>query len=113
MNNNDPEMQRLLYEEAQIEHEKNELGRALLEELKADRSSVGVNALRERFGYHKATETTAPMHQAVRGLMLDVATVLDRMLPNGRAKFQAIVQLEESCMWANKAIAEMAPVVDE
>jgi len=85
----------------------------LLEELKTDHTSIGPDVLRDRFGYHKGTEVTAPMHQAVRGVMLDVGIILDRMLPNGRAKFQAIILLEESTMWANKAIAEMAPVVDE
>jgi hypothetical protein len=75
-----------------------------------DNTSIGPDALRERFGYHKPTEFTQPMHQAVRGLLKDTASVLDRILPNGRAKFQAIIELELALMWANKAIAEMAPV---
>lgn len=81
--------------------------------LKEDRSSIGEEALRARFGYHKAIDLTAPMHQAVCQIFYDGALILDKMLPNGRAKFQAIVELELASMWANKAIAEMAPVVEE
>lgn len=110
----DPEFEKLLAEEeAEVSQGNAARQRYVDEFLRQDRSTLGEDEIRHRFGYHKATDITAPMHQAVRGLMIDVTLVLDRMLPNGRAKFQAMVDLEKAAMWANKAIAEMAPVVDE
>lgn len=66
-----------------------------------------------RFGYHKGTETTMPIHRSVRSHFIQLATTLDDILPSGRAKSLAFTALEEAEMWANKAVAEMAPVVDE
>lgn len=82
--------------------------------LKTDRTSFGADEIRHRFGYHKpAGEAVTEMHRTTRGVLMDVAQIFDRMLPEGRAKSVAIQHLEEACMWANKAIAEMSPVVDE
>lgn len=99
----DEELEALLAEDEDIERRLRHI----------DHSSIGLEAIRERFGYHKPNVLTAKMHQAVRKIFIDGALVLDKMLPNGRAKFQAIMELELACMWANKAIAEMSPVVDE
>lgn len=69
--------------------------------------------LRNRYGYHKATSETGPMHQEIRKKFLELATWIDANLPDGRAKSVALTDLENSSMWSNKAIAELAPVVDE
>lgn len=82
--------------------------------LQADRSDFGPEEIRHRFGYHTpANLGVQEMHIATRGLFMDFASVFDRMLPSGRAKSTFMTKLEEACMWANKAIAEMSPVVDE
>jgi hypothetical protein len=82
--------------------------------LTADRSSIGAWELRHRFGYHKPMNAAAvEMHRATREIFMSTALIFDRMLPEGRAKDETIERLEEACMWANKAIAEMSPVVDE
>jgi hypothetical protein len=79
-----------------------------------DRTSFGDEDIRNRFGYHKpANAAIAEMHRAIRIIFINTADTLDRILPEGRAKSVAFTKLEESCMWANKAIAEMSPVVDE
>lgn len=79
----------------------------------SDHTSIGQEELRERFLDHTSNELTDTMRSAVQSIFLDGAITLDRMLPNGRAKFQAIMQLELSCMWAKKAIDEMSPVSDD
>lgn len=116
----DEDLQKLLAEEEeQINAEKEQLGRALLRELKTedrlrriDRSGVGLDELARRFNRREETEETTLVRQAVHSLFLDGASILDKILPNGRSKFQALMQLELGCMWANKAIDEMAPMVD-
>lgn len=66
-----------------------------------------------RFGFHKGTEVTIPLHQEVRALYLELANRLSTILPEGRAKAMAMTELEASAMWANKAVANLAPVIDE
>lgn len=66
-----------------------------------------------RYGWHKGTEVTGPMHQAVRTFYAEMDAFLQAQLPDGRAKSLARTALEESAMWANKAVAELAPVVTE
>lgn len=103
----DPELQKLLDEEDRIEAQ-------FENDIKRDRTSFGEMEMRHRFGYHKPVNPViGEMHQAIRGICTDVAQIFDRLLPEGRAKDTAIRKLEEACMWANKAIAEMSPVVDE
>ena len=68
----------------------------------------------ELFGYHKANATTAPLHQSVRGEFIHIASTLNRLVPDGRAKSTMMTKLQEAAMWANFGIAEVwAPVVDE
>lgn len=64
----------------------------------------------ERFGYHKATDKTGPIHQDIRGHFLEMAMWLNDTLPEGRAKSMAMTELESASMWANKAVAELAPI---
>lgn len=71
---------------------------------------LGHEEIVNRFGYHKGTEETIPKHQEVRELFMGVATMLDDLLPDGRAKSLALTSLQESSMWCNFAIAETAPV---
>jgi hypothetical protein len=67
---------------------------------------------RQRFGFHKGTDVTMPLHQEVRARFVEMDLFLQEALPNGRAKAVARTELETSAMWANKAVAELAPVVD-
>lgn len=80
-------------------------------------SSVGVDELQNRFGFHKGTiegpNATAPRHSDLRIEFLRFADLLDTILPPGRAKAVALTELESASMWAHKAIAQLAPVVLE
>jgi hypothetical protein len=67
---------------------------------------------KERFGWHKGTEVTGPLHQVVRAKFAELDMFLQEALPQGRAKSLARTELETSGMWANKAVAELAPVVE-
>jgi len=78
-----------------------------------DMRTVSDSEIAGRFGYHRGTEITMPLHIHVRELFKQTARELDALLPDGRAKRVAFTELENASMWANKAIAEMAPVVDE
>jgi hypothetical protein len=75
--------------------------------------SIGDAEIANRFGYHKATETTGPIHQDIRGAFTEMGKLLDRLLPEGRAKSTCFTELENASMWANKAVAELAPIVYE
>jgi len=66
-----------------------------------------------RFGFHAGTQDTIPMHQVVRKKFAEMDAFLKGFLPEGRAKSMARNELEASSMWANKAIAELAPVTEE
>lgn len=78
-----------------------------------DRSSLGWEEIRNRFGYHKPTEENRHDHIALRRDYRSFAEMLDQVLPPGRAKACALTALEEASMWSHKAIAELAPVIDE
>lgn len=74
---------------------------------------VGPEELANRFGFHKGTGLTAPLHKEIRTNFLDFAEALDEILPDGRAKSIAMTKLDEAAMWSNKAIAEQAPLITE
>lgn len=76
-------------------------------------ATVGRDELENRFGFHKGTDVTVPQHSAVRSNFIEFACFLDEILPPGRAKSLALTHLEDAAMWANKAIAEKAPLVKE
>lgn len=82
-----------------------------------DNTSVGHDEIEQRFGFHKATiegdEATAPAHVTLRIEFRRFAEELDAFLPNGRAKSLAFTELENASMWAHKAIATQAPLVEE
>lgn len=77
------------------------------------RRQITPEDIRSRFGYHKATEKTGPKHQSVRSMFISLGDLLADILPDGRAKAVCFTELESASMWANKAIAEQAPVVQE
>ena len=74
---------------------------------------VGKEEIANRFGFHKGTDITGPIHQRIRSKFRKLAEELDELLPDGRAKATAFTKLDEAAMWSNKAVAEQAPLVDE
>lgn len=71
---------------------------------------VGINEIRQRFGFHKGTEETIPKHELNREGFIAFAQFLDELLPDGRAKSTCMTNLQVASMWANFAIAEVAPL---
>lgn len=70
--------------------------------------------IERRFGYHKANEVTAPLHQELRAQFIDFADVLDNLLPDSREKSLAFTSLQETLLWCQAAVAcNLADVVDE
>ena len=78
---------------------------------------IGKDEIEHRFGFHKAAvegeNATLPKHRDTRLRFREFAAFLDEVLPEGRAKAVAFTELENASMWAHKAIAETAPVVNE
>lgn len=78
---------------------------------------IGLPEIEHRFGFHKATvegaNATLPKHTELRIKFRELAAVLDKALPDGRAKNVAFTELENASMWAHKAVAEEAPLVHE
>lgn len=75
--------------------------------------SMPDSEIANRFGYHPGTKVTIPNHRLIRLRFAEMAKFLDATLPPGRAKSVALTELEDSSMWANKAIAEMSEVVED
>ncbi len=73
--------------------------------------SVGNEEILNRWGFHKGNEVTIPQHKKLREGYIAFAKFLDVMLPDGHAKSTAFTKLQESSMWANFGIAELAPAV--
>ena len=57
------------------------------------------------FGYHRATDQTGPMHDAVRSRFAELAHWLVDNVPMGREQSLAFTELQLAQMWANAAIA--------
>lgn len=78
---------------------------------------LGIDEIKNRFGFHRGTiegpNATTPRHANLREQFVLFARMLDEVLPDGRAKSLAMTELENASMWAHKAIAEQAPLVDE
>lgn len=78
------------------------------------RPQISDNELEERFGYHRpiagGTVDTVEQHRALRVDFISFAKMLNRELPDGRAKAVALTQLEDAAMWAHKAVAMQDPV---
>jgi len=71
---------------------------------------VGREEIAHRFGYHPGTSVTIPKHELLREAFKAFGEFLDDQLPDGRAKSTTFTKLQESSMWANYAIAELAPL---
>jgi hypothetical protein len=78
---------------------------------------LGSNEIEHRFGFHKGTiegpNATAPVHAGLRKKFREFAEHLDEVVPDSRAKAVMFTELETASMWAHKAIAEGAPLIDE
>jgi hypothetical protein len=78
---------------------------------------LGPEEIEHRFGFHKATvegeNATLPRHVETRLAFRRFAESLDEVLPDGRAKSVFFTELENASMWAHKAIAELAPALEE
>jgi hypothetical protein len=79
--------------------------------------NLGPEEIEHRFGFHKATiegeNATLPIHTELRLNFREFAEYLDQQIPNGRAKSTMFTNLENASMWAHKAVAETAPLVEE
>lgn len=73
--------------------------------------SVGPKEILNRFGYHAGDNVTSHRHEQVRKAFIEFAKILDEIVPDGSAKDTAFDKLQESSMWSNFGIAELAPVV--
>ena len=68
-------------------------------------------ALAKRFGLaqdSKPSEEELRIQNQIRGLINEVAQTLDVHIEDGREKSLALTKLEESLMWAGKAIFKEA-----
>lgn len=62
--------------------------------------------LRHRFDYHPPqTASAVKAHETVRSQCLELATVVEMLVPPGREQSLAIKKIEEAMMWANAGIA--------
>lgn len=66
----------------------------------------------DQFVYHPATEQTAPLHAAVRSTVIGLVKAWWNTLPEGPEKTLALRKLQEAAMYANLAIALLAPSAD-
>ena len=78
---------------------------------------LGPDEIEHRFGFHKGTiegpNATAPVHAGLRKKSREFAHLLNEDVPDGRAKAVMFTELKTATMWAHKAIAERAPLVEE
>lgn len=62
--------------------------------------------LANRFTFHeKSRHDNAEAHSDVRGGCLQLAKLIDALVPDGREKSLAITHLEDAMMWANAGLA--------
>ncbi len=57
------------------------------------------------FTYHKPFGTQPQRYEEIRAKAREFAHFIDQSVPDSREKSCALTALEESVMWANKAIA--------
>lgn len=74
---------------------------------------LGKEEIEKRFMSRTPTTDTVEHHRLVRRVFIDFAEYLDNRLPEGRAKSLALTELENSAMWAHKAIAQDDPINDK
>ena len=61
--------------------------------------------LANRFRYHAPTPAARALHNQITEATLELAAILDALVPESIGKATAIQKLEECRMWANQAIA--------
>lgn len=66
--------------------------------------------LENRFGYHRPSPDAVKQHQTVRNAVLELATLIVSICPEGRELSLALTSLEEVGMRANQAIAMTQPL---
>lgn len=67
---------------------------------------MSIPDLENRFRYHTpTTDARRQAHETVRNNCLQLATLLDGLLPDGREKSTAITNLEQVMFWANAGLA--------
>ncbi len=64
-----------------------------------------VEQIHNSFTYHKPTDETIPKYEKLRESGKQLALMIADLCPDSRETSVAITKLEESIMWANKAIA--------
>jgi hypothetical protein len=58
-----------------------------------------------RFTYHPPSGDQPDRYEKIRGRGLDLARLVDGLVPDGREKALAITAIEQAVMWANAGIA--------
>lgn len=67
-----------------------------------------------RFGYHKATEVTIPLHRELREDFLHLAEMIIRKVPAGRERALALTNLQQALFFANAGVAiNLAPIATD
>jgi hypothetical protein len=61
--------------------------------------------LENRFTYHPVQEGQAEKYATIRASILQVARMINTLVPDSREKSLAVTALEEACFWANAGIA--------
>lgn len=67
----------------------------------------------DRFKHHDLDEAQANVVNQLRDYMIEMGKYLEEVLNDSREKSLAITKLEESLMWANKAIALNGPLKED
>lgn len=62
--------------------------------------------LNKRFGPNVIKQINADTYVRMHRAYLEMADILDAMLPEGRAKSLAFTELENSSMWADRALTQ-------
>lgn len=64
-----------------------------------------ITQLIQEFTYTRATGQGAEYMSAVTKVVVELAIVIDKLVPEGQAKKQALARLKECHLWATDAIA--------
>jgi hypothetical protein len=64
------------------------------------------------FASHDCSPEAAKAMQVLREEFLELAVLVDKLVPAGREQAVVLTKLEEAMFWANAGIARKHPVVD-
>ena len=76
----------------------------------AQQTNITDDNIVDAFGFHTPNETTGPMHREIRSAFIEFAKFLNANILDGSDKAIVFLKLESCGLWANKAIASLAPV---